>query len=190
MDFGLIDCSKRLNALYGGPDNWPNLAFESLFAHTGYKELALGKSFAYSDPYLLADPHKMPGQVVDQIRIAAANRGQEPLSYRDAVVSLCRRSRVENGGNADSFNVLPFVKVGEFIDEIRQSDRIHVDLYADFNGDRVPMAHLGKTAITLNDMDAEKIRLNIDRAREKHALLVEEGRDASSKLDFHCVRLS
>lgn len=73
---------------------------------------------------------------------------------------------MENGGNADSFTVLPFVKVGEFIDEIRKSDRIHVDLYADFNGDKVPMAHLGKTAITLNEMDAERIRLNIGRAHE------------------------
>lgn len=27
MNFGLIDCSKRLNALYEGPDNWPNRAF-------------------------------------------------------------------------------------------------------------------------------------------------------------------
>lgn len=185
MNFGFIDCSKRLNALYGGPDNWPNLAFEHLFTATGYKELALGKSFAYSDPYLLADSHGMPRQVVDQIRMAAANRGQEPPSYRDAVVSLCRQSRMENGGNADSFTVLPFVKVGEFIDEIRQSDRIHVDLYADFNGDKVPMAHLGKTAITLNDMDAEIIRLSMDRAREKHShYWSRRVKATSSKLDF------
>ena len=34
MNFGLIDCSKRLNALYEGPDNWPNRAFESLFTVT------------------------------------------------------------------------------------------------------------------------------------------------------------
>lgn len=184
MSFGLIDCSKRLNALYEGPDNWPNRAFESLFTVTGYKELALGKSFAYSDPYLLADSHGMPRQIVDQIRMAA-NRGQEPLSYRDAVVSLCRQSRLENGGNADSFTVLPFVKVGEFIDEIRKSDRIHVDLYADFNGDKVPMAHLGKTAITLNEMDAERIRLNIDRAHEKHSYYWSiRGKGASSKLDY------
>lgn len=87
MNFGLIDCSKRLNAIFEGPDNWPNRAFESLFTATGYKEFALGKSFAYSDPYLLADMHGMPRQVVDQIRMAAVNRGQEPLSYRDAVVS-------------------------------------------------------------------------------------------------------
>lgn len=43
------------------------------------------------------------------------------------------------GGNADTFTVLPFVNVAEFIDEIRQSDRITVVLYADFNGDDVPM---------------------------------------------------
>ena len=49
MNFGLIDCSKLLNALYGGPDNWPNRAFESLFTVTGYEELTLGKSFAFSD---------------------------------------------------------------------------------------------------------------------------------------------
>lgn len=97
MNFGLIDCSKRLNAIFEGPDNWPNRAFESLFTATGYKEFALGKSFAYSDPYLLADSHGMPRQVLDQIRMAA-NRGQGPLSYRDAVVSLCRQSRLENGG--------------------------------------------------------------------------------------------
>lgn len=185
MNFGLIDCSKRLNAIFEGPDNWPNRVFESLFTATGYKELALGKSFAYSDPYLLADSHAMPRQVVDQIRMAAADRGQEPPSYRDAVVSLCRLSRLENGGNADSFTVLPFVGVGEFVDEIRQSDRIHVDLYADFNGDKVPMAHLGKTAITLNDMDAEKIRLSMDRAREKHSYYwSRRGKATSSKLDF------
>lgn len=187
MNFGLIDCSKRLNALYGGPNNWPNLAFESLFTVTGYKELTLGKSFAFRDHYLLADPHKMPRQVVEQIRIAAANGRQEQPSYRDAVVSLCRQSRLENGGNADSFTVLPFVNVGEFVDEIRQSDRIHVDLYADFNGDRVPMAHLGKTAITLKDMDAEKIRLSMDRALEKHGYYwSRRGKDTSSKLDFSC----
>lgn len=185
MNFGLIDCSKRLNALYGGPDNWPNRAFESLFTVTGYKELTLGKSFAYSDPYLLADSHGMPRQVVDQVRMAAANKGQEPPSYRDAVVNLCRQSRLENGGNADSFTVLPFVKVGAFIDEIRKSDRIHVDLYADFNGEKVPMAHLGKTAITLNEMDAERIRLNIDRAHEKHSYYWSiRGKGASSKLDY------
>ena len=184
MNFGLIDCSKRLNAIFEGPDNWPNRAFESLFTATGYKEFALGKSFAYSDPYLLADSHGMPRQVVDQIRMAA-NRGQGPLSYRDAVVSLCRQSRLENGGNADSFTVLPFVSVGEFADEIRQSDRIHVDLYADFNGYKVPMAHLGKTAIALNDMDAEKIRLSMDRAREKHGYYWSRmGKATSSKLDF------
>lgn len=171
--------------MFGGPDNWPRAAFESLFTATGYKELALGKSFAYSDPYLLADSHAMPRQVVDQIRMAAANRGQEPLPYRDAVVSLCRQSRLENGGNADSFTVLPFVSVGEFVDEIRRSDRIHVDLYADFNGDKVPMTHLGKTAITLNDMDAEKIRLSMDRAREKHGYYwSRRGKATSSKLDF------
>ena len=189
MNFGLIDCSKRLNAIFEGPDNWPNRTFESLFTVTGYKELALGKSFAYSDPYLLADSHAMPRQVVDQIRMAAANRGQEPLPYRDAVVSLCRQSRLENGGNADSFTVLPFVSVGEFVDEIRRSDRIHVDLYADFNGDKVPMTHLGKTAITLNDMDAEKIRLSMDRAREKHGYYwSRRGNVTSSKLDFSYVR--
>lgn len=185
MNFGLIDCSKRLNALYGGPDNWPNRAFESLFTVTGYKELTLGKSFAFSDHYLLADPHKMPRQVVEQICMTAANGRQDQPSYRDAVVSLCRQSRVENGGNADSFTVLPFVKVGEFIDEIRKSDRIHVDLYADFNGDKVPMAHLGKTAITLNEMDAERIRLNIDRAHENHSYYWSiRGKGASSKLDY------
>lgn len=74
LNFGLIDCSKRLNAMFGGPDNWPRAAFESLLTATGYKELALGKSFAYSDPYLLADPHKMPRQVVEQIRRAATPR--------------------------------------------------------------------------------------------------------------------
>lgn len=185
MNFGLIDCSMRLNALYGGPDNWPNRAFESLFTVTGYKELALGKSFAFSDHYLLADPHKMPRQVVEQICMAAANGRREQPSYRDAVVGLCRQSRLENGGNADSFTVLLFVKVGEFIDEIRKSDRIHVDLYADFNGDKVPMAHLGKTAIVLNEMDAERIRLNIDRAREKHSYYWSiRGKGASSKLDY------
>lgn len=185
MNFGLIDCSKRLNALYGGPDNWPNLAFESLFTVTGYKELTLGKSFAFSDHYLLADPHKMPRQVVEQICMTAASGRQEQPSYRDAVVSLCRQSRLENGGNADSFTVLPFVNVGEFVDEIRQSDRIRVDLYADFNGDKVPMTHLGKTAITLNEMDAERIRLNIDRAHEKHSYYWSiRGKGASSKLDF------
>lgn len=185
MNFGLIDCSKRLNALYGGPDNWPNRAFESLFTVTGYKELTLGKSFAFSDHYLLADPHKMPSQVVEQICVAAANGRQEQPSYRDAVVGLCRQSRLENGGNADSLTVLPLVEVGEFIDEIRKSDRIHVDLYADFNGDKVPMAHLGKTAITLNEMDAERIRLNIDRAHEKHSYYWSiRGKGASSKLDY------
>lgn len=35
MNFGLIDCSKRLNAIFEGPDNWPNRAFESLFTSTG-----------------------------------------------------------------------------------------------------------------------------------------------------------
>lgn len=185
MNFGLIDCSKRLNAIFEGPDNWPNRVFESLFTVTGYKELALGKSFAYSDPYLLADSHAIPRQVVDQIRMAAADRGQEPPSYRDAMVSLCRQSRLENGGNADSFTVLPFVSVREFVDEIRQSDRIHVDLYANFNGDKVPMIHLGKTAITLNDMDAEKIRLSMERAREKHSYYwSRRGKATSSKLDF------
>ena len=184
MNFGLIECSKRLNTLYEGPDNWPNRAFESLFTVTGYKELALGKSFAFSDHYLLADPHKIPRQVVEQICMAAGNGRQEQPSYRDAVVSLCRQSRLENGGNADSFTVLPFVKVGAFIDEIRKSDRIHVDLYADFNGDKVPMAHLGKTAITLNEMDAERIRLNIDRAHENHSYYWSiRGKGASSKLD-------
>ena len=185
MNFGLIDCSKRLNALYGGPDNWPNRAFESLFTATGYKELKLGKSFAFSDHYLLADPHEIPSQIFEQICMAAANGRQEQPSYRDAVVSLCRQSRLENGGNADSFTVLPFVKVGEFIDEIRKSDRINVDLYADFNGDKVPMAHLGKTAIILNDMDAERIRLSMDGAREKHSYYWSIREKAtSSKLDF------
>lgn len=98
MNFGLIDCSKRLNALYGGPDNWPNCAFEFLFTVTGYKELTLGKSFAFSDHYLLADPHKMPRQVVEQICMTAANGRQEQPSYRDAVVSLCRQSRLEKWG--------------------------------------------------------------------------------------------
>lgn len=186
LNFALIDCSKRLNAMFGGPDNWPRAAFESLFTATGYKELALGKSFAYSDPYLLADPHKMPRQVVEQIRRAATPRWQrESPSYRDAVVSLCKESRLKNGGNADTFTVLPFVNAAEFIDEIRLSDRIAVDLYADFNGDEVPMMHLGKTAISLNDLDAERIRLNLDRAKEKHSQYwAMRGEDASSKLNL------
>lgn len=186
LNFGVIDCSKRLNAMFGGPDNWPRTAFESLFTATGYKELALGKSFAYSDPYLLADPHKMPRQVVEQIRRAATPRWQrESPSYRDAVVSLCKESRLKNGGNADTFTVLPFVNAAEFIDEIRLSDRITVDLYADFNGDEVPMMHLGKTAISLNDLDAERIKLNLDRAKEKHSQYwAMRGEDASSKLNL------
>lgn len=185
MNFGLIDCSKRLNAMFGGPDNWPRAAFESLFTTTGYKEIALGKSFSYSDPYLTANPNKMPKQVIDQIRRAATKSHQEPPSYRDAVVSLCKQSRENNGGNADSFTVLPFVNVAEFIDEIRQSDRITVDLHADFNGDDVQLAHLGKTTISLNDLDAEKIRLNLDRASEKHDYyLTRRGEDPSSKLNL------
>lgn len=185
LNFALIDCSKRLNAMFGGPDNWPRAAFESLFTTTGYKEIALGKSFSYSDPYLTANPNKMPKQVIDQIRRAATKSHQEPPSYRDAVVSLCKQSRENNGGNADSFTVLPFVNVAEFIDEIRQSDRITVDLYADFNGDDVPRAHLGKTTISLNDLDAEKIRLNLDRASEKHDYYwTRRGEDPSSKLNL------
>lgn len=186
LNFALIDCSKRLNAMFGGPDNWPRAAFESLFTATGYKELALGKSFAYSDPFLLADPRKMPKQVVEQIRKAATPRWRrELLSYRDAVVSLCKESRSKNGGNADTFTVLPIVNVAEFIDEIRQSDRITVDLYADFNGDDVPRAHLGKTAISINDLDAERIRLDLGRASEKHGYYwTMRGEDPSSKLSL------
>lgn len=186
LNFALIDCSKRLNAMFGGPDNWPRAAFESLFTATGYKELALGKSFAYSDPFLLADPRKMPKQVVEQIRKAATPRWRrELLSYRDAVVSLCKESRLKNGGNADTFTVLPIVNVAEFIDEIRQSDRITVDLYADFNSDDVPRAHLGKTAISINDLDAERIRLDLGRASEKHDYYwTMRGEDPSSKLSL------
>lgn len=186
LNFALIDCSKRLNAMFEGPDNWPRAAFESLFTTTGYKEIALGKSFSYSDPYLMADPHKMPKQVVEQIRKAATPDCQgKLLSYRDAVVSLCKESRLKNGGNADTFIVLPIVNVAEFIDEIRQSDRITVDLYADFNGDDVPRAHLGKTAISLNDLDAERIRLDLGRASEKHGYYwTMRGEDPSSKLNL------
>lgn len=186
LNFGLIDCSKRLNAMFGGPEKWPRAAFELLLTATGYKELALGKSFAYSDPYLLADPRKMPRQVIEQIRKAATpSLRHELLSYRDAVVSLCKESRMKYGGNADTFTVLPFVNVAEFIDEIRQSDRICVDLYADFDGDAVPKANLGQTAITLNDIDAEKIRLNLDRAREKRNYYwSRRGENSSSKLNL------
>lgn len=186
LTFGLIDCSKRLNAMFGGPEKWPRAAFELLLTATGYKELTLGKSFAYSDPYLLADPRKMPRQVVEQIRKAATpSMRHELLSYRDAVVSLCKECRMKYGGNADTFTVLPFVNVAEFIDEIRQSDRIYVDLYADFDGDAVPKAHLGQTAVTLNDIDAEKIRLNLDRAREKRNYYWSmRGEDPSSKLNL------
>lgn len=47
------------------------------------------------------------------------------------------------------------------------------------------MAHLGKTAITLNEMDAERISLNIDRAHEKHSYYWSiRGKGASSKLDY------
>lgn len=99
LNFGLIDCSKRLNAMFGGPEKWPRAAFELLLTATGYKELALGKSFAYSDPYLLADPRKMPRQVIEQIRKAATpSMRHELLSYRDAVVSLCKESRMKYGG--------------------------------------------------------------------------------------------
>lgn len=186
LNFGLIDCSKRLNAMFGGPDNWPRAAFESLFTATGYKELAVGKSFAYSDPFLLADPRKMPKQVVEQIRKAATPRWRrELLSYRDAVVSLCKESRMKNGGNADTFTVLPIVNVAEFIDEIRHSDRITVDLYADFNGDDVPIKHLGKTAVSLNSLDAERIRISLNRASEKHGYYWSmRGEDPSSKLNL------
>lgn len=186
LNFGLIDCSKRLNVMFGGPEKWPRAAFELLLTATGYKELALGKSFAYSDPYLLADPRKMPRQVIEQIRKAATpSMRHELLSYRDAVVSLCKESRMKYGGNADTFTVLPFVNVAEFIDEIRQSDRITVDLYADFNGVEVPMMHLGKTAVSLDSLDAEKIRLDLDRASEKHKYYwTRRGEDPSSKLNL------
>lgn len=186
MNFGLIDCSKRLNAMFVGPEKWPRAAFELLLTATGYKELALGKSFACSDPYLLADPRKMPRQVIEQIRKAATpSMRHELLSYRDAVVSLCKESRMKYGGNADTFTVLPFVNVAEFIDEIRQSDRIYVDLYADFDGDAVPKAHLGQTAVTLNDIDAERIRISLNRASEKHGTYWSmRGEDPSSKLNL------
>lgn len=186
LNFGLIDCSKRLNAMFGGPEKWPRAAFELLLTATGYKELALGKSFAYSDPYLLADPRKMPRQVIEQIRKAATpSMRHELLSYRDAVVSLCKESRMKYGGNADTFTVLPFVNVAEFIDEIRHSDRITVDLYADFNGDDVPIKHLGKTAVSLNSLDAERIRISLNRASEKHGYYWSmRGEDPSSKLNL------
>lgn len=186
LTFGLIDCSKRLNAMFGGPEKWPSAAFELLLTATGYKELALGKSFAYSDPYLLADPRKMPRQVVEQIRKAATpSMRHELFSYRDAVVSLCKESRMKYGGNADAFTVLPFVNVAEFIDEIRHSDRITVDLYADFNGDDVPIKHLGKTAVSLNSLDAERIRISLNRASEKHGYYWSmRGEDPSSKLNL------
>lgn len=186
LNFGLINCSKRLNAMFGGPEKWPKAAFELLLTATGYKELALGKSFAYSDPYLLADPRKMPRQVIEQIRKEATpSMRHELLSYRDAVVSLCKESRMKYGGNADTFTVLPFVNVAEFIDEIRQSDRITVDLYADFNGDDVPMKRLGKTTASLNSLDAERIRISLNRASEKHGTYWSmRGEDPSSKLNL------
>lgn len=191
LNFGLIDCSKRLNAMFGGPEKWPRAAFELLLTATGYKELALGKSFAYSDPYLLADPRKMPRQVIEQIRKAATpSMRHELLSYRDAVVSLCKESRMKNGGNADTFTVLPIVYVADFIDEVRHSNRITVDLYADFDGKKVPRAHLGKTSIFLTDLDAERIRMNLDRASEKHDYYwSRRGEVPSSKLDLSISRL-
>lgn len=184
LTFGLIDCSKRLNAMFGGPDNWPKRAFELLFTSTGYKWRTLHKRFSYNDSFGFGHPSEIPPEVAEQIRRAATRRGPM-IGYGSAVSTLCRQSNTEYGGNASSFEVLPLVNAAEFIDEIRQSDRIHVDLYADFNGDRVPMAHLGKTAIALKDMDAEKIRLSIDRAREKHGYYwSRRGKATSSKLDF------
>lgn len=107
------------------------------------------------------------------------------LDYQSAVLTLCRQSDIEHGGNAKSFEVLPFVNAAEFIDEIRQSDRIAVDLYADFNGVEVPMMHLGKTAVSLDSLDAEKIRLDLDRASEKHKYYWSmRGEDPSSKLNL------
>lgn len=92
---------------------------------------------------------------------------------------------LEKRGNADTFTVLPIVNVAEFIDEIRQSDRITVDLYADFNSDDVPRTHLGKTAISINDLDAERIRLDLGRASEKHDYYwTMRGEDPSSKLSL------
>lgn len=164
LNFGLIDCSKRMNAMFGGPDSWPRAAFGSLLTATGYKGLTLGKSFAYSDPYLTAGTCKIPKQVAEQIRKMAANWWGVPAAYRDAADILCKQPLLYTERTAESFTVLPFVNVAEFIDEIRRSDRITVDLYADFDIDGVPRAHLGETPISLNDLDAEKIRLNLDRA--------------------------
>ena len=184
LNFGLIDCSKRLNAMFGGPDNWPERAFELLFTSTGYKWRTLHKRFSYNDSLGFGLPSDIAPEVVEQICRTATMRGPM-LDYQSAVLTLCRQSDIEHGGNAKSFEVLPFVNAAEFIDEIRQSDRITVDLYADFNGVEVPMMHLGKTAVSLDSLDAEKIRLDLDRASEKHKYYWSmRGEDPSSKLNL------
>lgn len=184
LTFGLINCSKRLNAMFGGPDNWPERAFELLFTSTGYKWRTLHKRFSYNDSLGFGLPSDIAPEVVEQICRTATKRGPM-LDYQSAVLTLCRQSDIEHGGNAKSFEVLPFVNAAEFIDEIRQSDRITVDLYADFNGVEVPMMHLGKTAVSLDSLDAEKIRLDLDRASEKHKYYwTRRGEDPSSKLNL------
>lgn len=184
LNFGLIDCSKRLNAMFGGPDNWPKRAFELLFTSTGYKWRTLHKRFSYNDSFGFGHPSEIPPEVAEQIRRAATRRGPM-IGYGSAVSTLCRQSNTEYGGNASSFEVLPFVNAAEFIDEIRHSDRITVDLYADFNGDDVPIKHLGKTAVSLNSLDAERIRISLNRASEKHGYYWSmRGEDPSSKLNL------
>lgn len=184
LTFGLIDCSKRLNAMFGGPDNWPKRAFELLFTSTGYKWRTLHKRFSYNDSFGFCHPSEIPPEVAEQISRAATRRGPM-IGYGSAVSTLCRQSNTEYGGNASSFEVLPFVNAAEFIDEIRHSDRITVDLYADFNGDDVPIKHLGMTAVSLNSLDAERIRISLNRASEKHGYYWSmRGEDPSSKLNL------
>ncbi|MEO2479420.1 hypothetical protein ABG977_04665 [Collinsella aerofaciens] len=184
LTFGLIDCSKRLNAMFGGPDNWPKRAFELLFTSTGYKWRTLHKRFSYNDSFGFGHPSEIPPEVAEQISRAATRRGPM-IGYGSAVSTLCRQSNTEYGGNASSFEVLPFVNAAEFIDEIRHSDRITVDLYADFNGDDVPIKHLGMTAVSLNSLDAERIRISLNRASEKHGYYWSmRGEDPSSKLNL------
>lgn len=154
-EFSLINCSRTLNAMYGGPEGWPREALDALF---GKESLLVRKSLDYIDPFLKGDPRDIPPEVVALARSSASVDGSMAPSYRDAVVALAERVCGPGRKAPHYFAVGTSVNPDVFLNEIARGNRVSVALEARFGSPAGPALNLGSTAVSLDARDAERIR--------------------------------
>lgn len=143
------ECSRLLNAMYGGPSNWPRGSVDALL---DYPRGTMPGS-EYHDAGL--DGHMLPPEFsAAVIRKGSALRG-ELLGYRDAVYALFEKASSESlfvdwDWQNRCFGVIPSVDVARFIRELSEGDAVTLSLAANFDSFGISTVDLGEVQVELN----------------------------------------